>query len=112
LFHYSKQRFKSDKSITTELHYVNQYVCTQRLSNGDGGRAARRRQRLSQSPLSQTARALAVCTTLAAAMIALGFLLSDWFHIQHEIGVLHEENSSLRVQLQQANEIQAQTMDG
>ena len=76
------------------------------------GRAARRRQRLSQSPLSQTARALAVCTTLAAAMIALGFLLSDCFHIQHEIGVRQEENSSLRVQLQQANEIQAQTMDG
>jgi hypothetical protein len=50
-------------------------------------------------------------TILAAAMVALGFLLSDWFHIQHEIGILQEENRGLRAQLQQANEIQTQTID-
>jgi septal ring factor EnvC (AmiA/AmiB activator) len=48
---------------------------------------------------------------LVAALVALGFLFSDWLHAQHDISVLQDENRSLRTQLQKADEIQSQTTD-
>jgi len=49
-------------------------------------------------------------TLLVGALVALGFLFSDWLHLQHDVAAFQQENQRLTAQLEQAIQIRDKTI--